>query len=422
MTKSTSLSKDSSSYLKNQNYDVYFGRGRKASKLPGNLKYKELLYGNCEAYNKSTSRYERDMIAEQIVSTMEKKFGTRFLISVKKPQQHQESSSSSLPRRRPSSFFLSASHQQVGGIEKTTARTSNKTANNTSSRPTSTATSSATAPQSCSDLTSTTTPTINDAAENHCTKKKANKKGAAASFKDHDRSSDSNDATGIDSKRSSLVDHDDKANAAIERSDDPPIRSASTALGAAAAAPGTRIDGGGGSPASSASSLLLLLPACQQQEKKKNNTTSTSSRICCGDEEIKRDELVRTPHNDLFILKQGYAEDQQEEQQGEDVLLTAGEQQQHTIDGESWIQLRPRSKILRKVKQALRDLYHRIKNENQYKNHQQHQVEEGQGAPPLCTSTTMILMGETNVAQRMQNNLKLERMYHGHDDHRTSSS
>ena len=59
------------------NYDVFFGRGRMVSKLPGNIKYKELLYANHKAYNLSQSRYERDMIAETIVSTL-KQLGTTF--------------------------------------------------------------------------------------------------------------------------------------------------------------------------------------------------------------------------------------------------------------------------------------------------------------------------------------------------------
>lgn len=60
-----------------QKYDVFFGRGRMVSKLPGNIKYKELLYANYKAYNLSQSRYERDMIAETIVSTL-KQLGTTF--------------------------------------------------------------------------------------------------------------------------------------------------------------------------------------------------------------------------------------------------------------------------------------------------------------------------------------------------------
>lgn len=60
-----------------QKYDVFFGRGRMVSKLPGNIKYKELLYANYKAYNLSLSRYERDMIAETIVSTL-KQLGTTF--------------------------------------------------------------------------------------------------------------------------------------------------------------------------------------------------------------------------------------------------------------------------------------------------------------------------------------------------------
>ena len=79
------LLSSSSSYLKNQNYDVYFGRGKIGTKLPGNVKYKELLYENCEAYNSTESRYERDMIAENIVTTMKKNFQSKFWVMKREP-------------------------------------------------------------------------------------------------------------------------------------------------------------------------------------------------------------------------------------------------------------------------------------------------------------------------------------------------
>lgn len=62
---------------KDGKYDVYFGRGRLAAKQPGNIRYKELLYENYEAFNATQSRSERDSIADSIVTTM-KRLGAKF--------------------------------------------------------------------------------------------------------------------------------------------------------------------------------------------------------------------------------------------------------------------------------------------------------------------------------------------------------
>ena len=101
-----------------QNYDIYFGRGKIGTKLPGNIKYKELLYANCEAYNMTQSRYERDKIAEQIVTTMKKEFHSKFWVMEQEGSSSTTAGggrSSSSPRRPSSSSSPSSSFLDVDG-------------------------------------------------------------------------------------------------------------------------------------------------------------------------------------------------------------------------------------------------------------------------------------------------------------------
>ena len=97
--KPTLTSPSFSHYLQNQNYDVYFSRGKIGTKLPGNLKYKELLYENCEAYNTTESRYERDMIAENILTTMKENFRAKFWVMKRRESIEGRLDSTSTPSK-----------------------------------------------------------------------------------------------------------------------------------------------------------------------------------------------------------------------------------------------------------------------------------------------------------------------------------
>lgn len=105
---------------KNVKYDVFFGRGRMVLKLPGNIKYKELLYANHKAYNETQSRYERDLIAENIVNSLKKNYGSKFwslrsqeqgvVAAVDNDQQEEQERTTGFRRKRtaPSRSSLSS--------------------------------------------------------------------------------------------------------------------------------------------------------------------------------------------------------------------------------------------------------------------------------------------------------------------------
>lgn len=344
------ISSSSSSYLQNQNYDVYFGRGKIGTKLPGNVKYKELLYENCEAYNTTESRYERDMIAEKIVTTMKKNFRAKFWVM-----------------KREASTRLDTK------LVAASASTSTS-----SSTPTSSSSKNALAPLSAgagdaindtndtSTISGAATTTYNKGEEQEQEEvtnptKKSSSAAALEAAMDVIQNPQRQYYSSDDEKQDKSVQHENKSTVSVGNDCKETIVGTTTTR-TKRIKRSQETDGG---ITNSSQEDKNHCKDDKRSEKHDNESTITND----NDGFKTRGTITPRSHDATMTTKEQSTTTTAGPQQGGEEITRSTpnttDYYEHPpgMNEREWIELRPRSKILRKIKQGMRDLYHRMKKE-----------------------------------------------------------